>query len=95
MKKTCFNCKNFVDTLCDPHTTYHVHYWCRQWNVTLATPCGLADRYEYKGGVYYDDLETGDACCYMFEEKDAPMYEDTWFQKNKQTNLENRIEESE
>ena len=95
MKKTCFNCKHFSHTLSDPGSDYHVHYWCIQWATVISNPCGLADRYEYKGGIYYDDLETGDAFCYMFEEKDAPMFEDAWFEKNEQTNIANRISDDE
>ena len=92
MKKTCFNCKNFCHTLSDnDNPTYHLHYWCKHWNVFMNNTCFLADRYEYKDGIYFDDLETGDAFCYMFEEKEVPMFDDEWFEKNKRENIKNRI----
>lgn len=90
MKKTCFNCVHFCNTLCDrEHPQYHIHYWCKQWNA-LIDGLALADRYEYDG-IYYDDLETGDACCYMFEPMEVPTYEDEWFDRHKAHNLENRM----
>ena len=92
MKKTCFNCKNFSSILCDPDENYHIHYWCRHWNVCLDHACNLADQYEYKG-PYYDDFETGDAFCYMFAEREMPQFDDEWFEKNKQENIKNRIVE--
>ena len=93
MKKTCFNCKYFCNTLSDPdQPSYHIHYWCKYWRTCLDRSCGLADRYEYKTS-YFDDLETGEAYCYMFSLRELPMYEDAWFEHNQAENIKNRISE--
>ena len=90
MKRTCFNCAYFYSTLSDANQDYHIHYWCRHWNAIINNTCGIADQYEYTD-CYYDDLETGDAMCYMFKEKEKEMFPDEWFEKNKQENIKNRI----
>ena len=93
MIKTCYNCIHFCATLCDASdSSYCIHNWCKCKNALIA-PYTLADRYEYKD-VYYDDLETGDAVCYLFEAKEKPAFPDQWFEKNRQKNLENRISEA-
>ena len=90
MIKTCYNCIHFCATLCDPaDESYHIHNWCKCRNA-LINPYALADRYEYKD-LYCDDLETGDAVCYLFEAKEKPAFPDQWFLKNRQKNLENRM----
>ena len=93
MKKTCFNCIYFCGSLCDPNNqTYHIHNWCKHWN-TFINAYGIADKFEYND-CYYDDLETGDAFCYMFEAREKPMFEDEWFERNKRENIKNRVVES-
>ncbi len=93
MKKTCMNCQNYCSTLSDGETPgYHVHNWCKYWQ-TLIPDHGIADRYEYSE-PYYSDLETGDAFCYMFATTKTPRFEDAWFERNKQENIKNRIEEA-
>ncbi len=90
MKKTCFNCIYFCNMLSESgDSSYHIHNWCKHWESTI-NAYGIADKYEYKS-VYYDDLETGDAFCYMFEAKEKPMFDDEWFEKNKESNIKNRI----
>ena len=94
MLKTCYNCIHFCATLCDPEDPiYHIHNWCK-CRQALIDSFVLADRYEYKS-TYCDDLETGDAFCYLFEAKEKPMFPDEWFEKNRKKNLENRISEEE
>ena len=94
MIKTCYNCIHFCATLCDAADPgYRIHNWCKCRNA-LIDAYAMADRYEYKD-IYCDDLETGDACCYLFEEKDKPAFPDEWFLKNRQKNLESRIDEAE
>ena len=93
MKKTCFNCNFFCNTLCDSENPeYHMHNWCKYWNMFINAD-GIAGRFEYSG-CYFDDLETGDAFCYMFDAKAKPMFDDEWFYKNRQENIKNRIVES-
>ena len=89
MKKTCYNCRKFYNILADDENKYHIHNWCRQWNVAIETSV-LADKFEYNG-PYYDDLETGDAFCYLFEPRDEPAFDDEWFENNKRENIKNRI----
>ena len=92
MIRTCYNCIHFCATLCDAADPgYHIHNWCKCRNA-LINAYAMADRYEYKD-IYCDDLETGDACCYLFEEKDKPAFPDEWFLKNRQKNIENRLTE--
>ena len=93
MKKTCMNCQFYCSSLCDGENSgYHIHDWCKYWQ-TFIPSFGIADQYEYNG-PYYSDIETGDAFCYMFKAKEIATFEDAWFEKNKQENLENRVEES-
>ena len=88
MKKTCMNCRWYHFTLAD-EDDFHIHAWCEQWQ-TVLHGYALADRWEYSS-PYYDDLETGDAFCYMFEPKDKPAFPDEWFDRNKAENERNRI----
>lgn len=90
IKKTCLNCKNFIAVLCNESGSfYHIHNWCTRWQRQV-NDSALSGRFEYEGG-FYDDLETGDAFCYMFEPLDVPAKPDEWFEKNKRHNLEHVI----
>lgn len=92
MIKTCYNCVHFCAILSDPSDeSYRIHNWCKCRNALIDT-YAMADRYEYKD-IYHDDLETGDAVCYLFEPKDKPTFPDEWFEKNRQKNLQNRLTE--
>ena len=92
MKSTCYNCRNYIDTLADPsNPQYHVHDWCKQWHRQLDA-YALAGQFEYKG-LFYNDLETGDAFCYMFAPVDIPTQPDEWFANNKQHNIDSIISE--
>ncbi len=93
MKKTCFNCKFFCNTLCDPENpVYHVHYWCKRWKAFIPSD-SLSGQYEYSS-PYWDDLETGEAVCYLFQERETPMHKDSWFDRNREENIRSRMEES-
>ncbi len=90
MKNTCYNCKNYHGELCDPENPdYHCHDWCGYWK-TLIPKYGKADEFSYHA-PYCDDLETGEAFCWMFEAKDVPAFADEWFEKNALENMKNRI----
>ena len=52
----------------------------------------LAGQCEYEG-PFCDDLETGDAFCYMFVPVDVPTKPDEWFANNKQQNINSMISE--
>ncbi len=92
MKKTCANCRHYCEELLNPaNPAQHIHDWCFRWGREI--PCfALADRYEYSQS-YYSDIETGDAVCYLFEAADKPRHEDAWFNRNREENIRNRIEE--
>lgn len=91
MKATCYNCKNYVDTLVNPaNPEIHIHDWCRQWQRQL-DPFALAGQFEYNGN-FSNDLETGDAFCYLFSPAEVPAKPDAWFAANKQENLERMID---
>ena len=89
MKKTCYNCRKFYFVLADEVSGYHLHNWCRQWERTIESS-SLADQFEYNV-PYYDDLETGEAFCYLFEPKEKAEFPDEWFENNKKENIKNRI----
>ncbi len=94
MIRTCYNCIHFCATLCDPEdTSYHIHNWCKLKR-TILDPFVMADRYEYKD-IYHDDLETGDACCYLFEPRQTPAMPDEWFENNRRRNIQNRLDDME
>lgn len=87
MRKTCMNCTKYHETLLNDERDFHVHDWCAQWETVL-------DVYALSGTMDYEcpfcnDLETGDAFCYMFEAVDTPRYPDEWFDKNKAKNEQN------
>ena len=90
MKMTCYNCKNYIDTLMDPvNPDFHMHDWCKQWHRQLDA-YALADQFEYDG-PFCNDLETGDAFCYMFVPVDVTTKPDEWFANNKQQNIDSMI----
>ncbi|MBE5758928.1 MAG: hypothetical protein E7332_02730 [Clostridiales bacterium] len=78
------NCLHFHPSLSDDNNSYHIHYWCSLWE-TVVYAHVLADRMGCEC-PFYDDLETGDAFCYMFEPVDVPTFPDEWFDKNKAEN---------
>ena len=88
MKKTCMNCTKYHATLASNDGAFHIHDWCEQWK-TVLNASALANKLDYEC-PFYDDLETGDAFCYMFEPVDEPAYPDEWFEKNKAAN-ESRV----
>ena len=88
MKKTCMNCKMYHAFLASDDGSYHIHDWCEQWKTVLKA-FASANKVDHDD-PFYDDLETGDAFCYMFEATDEPAYPDEWFDKNKAEN-ESRI----
>jgi hypothetical protein len=74
----------YHDVLISSDRNIHVHDWCEQWK-TVLNPYALADKMGYTC-PFNDDLETGDAVCYMFEASDTPAYPDEWYDKNKAEN---------
>ena len=93
MKNTCYNCKHFCFELCDPKDpAKHFHYWCEKWE-RFVPDMELAGQYDYRGGSFFDDLQTGDAGCFMFTPLESPLHEDDWFERNKAENLSNRLED--
>ncbi len=92
MKKTCANCKYYCEELLNPaNPNQHIHDWCCLWMREI--PCFvLADRYNYGNQTYWDDIETGDAVCYLFEPTTNPQHEDAWFDRHREENIRNRIQ---
>ena len=84
MKKTCMNCKMYHAVMISGGGNFHIHDWCAQWK-TVLNPYALADKMKYEC-PFNNDLETGDAVCYMFEASDTPSYQDEWYEKNKTEN---------
>ena len=54
----------------------------------------IAGQYDYREDVFNTDLETGDAVCFLFKPVKTPLYDDAWFENNKQKNLSNRVEDT-
>ena len=63
---------------------FRFHDWCGQQK-TVLNPYALAGKVGYEC-PYNNDLETGDAGCYMFEASDTPCYPDEWYDQNKTEN---------
>lgn len=81
------NCTKYHAILLSNEGLFHIHDWCEQWN-TVLDAYALADKKGYEC-PFKNDLETGDAFCYMFEAVDTPRYPDEWFDKNKAKNEQN------
>lgn len=77
------NCKKYHAFLASDEGSFHIHDWCEQWG-TVLDAYALADKMDYEC-PFYNDLETGDAYCYMFEAVDTPL-SDEWFDNNKAEN---------
>jgi hypothetical protein len=94
MKKTCFNCAYYCFELCNPkNPEMHFHNWCEKWQ-TFVPDMEIAGQYDYREDVFNTDLETGDAVCFLFKPVKTPLYDDAWFENNKQKNLSNRVEDT-
>ena len=102
MKKTCFNCRYFHGCLAEEDPSqYHIHNYCEIFKTILpfdmdsevnkfldshwTTMCKASIGFDY--GVN-DDLETGEASSYLFEEADKPFWPDEKFEANKKHNRE-------
>lgn len=92
MKKTCMNCVYYYSCLGDPSSEFHIHDYCSAWKQEI----GMRYKSELNktledlsyGTNYfpiYDDIETGDAYCYMFQSKN-PVTDDSVFENNKNEN---------
>lgn len=94
MKKTCMNCVYFHGCLSDEGSNYHIHNYCDQLGRSIGnifkSPLNK-DLEVVSGFIDYfplcDDIETGDAYCYLFEATN-PTYNEEYFKKNKETNRE-------
>lgn len=87
MKKTCMNCAKYHASLSGESGFFHIHDWCEQWK-TVLNAYALADTRDYTC-PYYNDLETGEAFCYMFQSADTPRYPDEWYDRNRAENERN------
>jgi len=100
MKKTCFNCKYFHGCLAEEDPSqYHIHNYCEIFKTILPfdmdsevnkflkdhwlTMCKASIDCDY--GVN-DDLETGEASCYLYEDADKEFWPDESFEANKKQN---------
>lgn len=100
MKKTCFNCKYFHGCLAEADPSqYHIHNYCEIFKTILPFDMDsevnkfLENHWNtmWKASIdceygVNDDLETGEASCYLFEEADKPFWLDERFEKNKSQN---------
>lgn len=94
MKKTCMNCKYFHGCLSDEGANYHVHDYCEKLGQVIGNiyKSDLNRDLDFitQGTDYFamcDDIETGDAYCYLFKETN-PAYSDVYFDKNINLNKE-------
>lgn len=99
MKKTCMNCDRFHGCLeSSSKDGYHVHYFCDRWNKVLEHDLSeifqLLTEADMLGidvsDIYpiWDDLETGMAECYLFEEGDLDkVMDDSWYESHHQENM--------
>ena len=102
MHKTCFNCKYFHGCLAEEDPSqYHIHNYCEIFKTILPfdmdsevnhfledhwhTMCKASIDCDY--GVN-DDLETGEAGCYLFKETSKEFWTDEKFEANKKHNRE-------
>ena len=100
MKKTCFNCKYFHSCLTEEDPSqYHIHNYCEVFEKILPfnmdsevnkflenhwrTMCKASIGCDY--GVN-DDLETGEAYCWLFTESDKEFWPDEKFNANRKQN---------
>ena len=93
MKETCMNCIYFSGCLADESSGYHIHNYCFAWrkeltnlfksevNTVTNNLCDLTNKI-----CMYDDVETGDACCYRFAPTN-PFNKDEFFDNNKKENI--------
>ena len=94
MKKTCMNCIYYCGCLSDDSSNYHIHDYCKRFGESLSNFVSselnrdLGELCNYTSQlIIYNDVEIGDACCYMFQPKN-PMVSDELFNRNKVYNIE-------
>ena len=102
MKKTCFNCKYFHGCLAEEEPSqYHIHNYCEIFKSILPFdmdsevnhfleshwPTMSKASIECDSGVN-DDLETGEANCYLYKAADKEFWPDERFEANKKQNRE-------
>ena len=102
MKKTCFNCKYFHGCLAEEDPSqYHIHNYCDVFKIILPFDMDsevnkfLEDHWHTMSkasiGCDYgvnDDLETGEAGCYLYKAADKEFWPDERFEANKKQNRE-------
>ena len=67
--KTCRNCKNYQPIMSGTGE-YHIHDYWFMWQKQIPR-FEILDRFEFEGG--YDDIESGFASCWAFEQKDGEI----------------------
>ena len=102
MLKTCYNCCHYHGCLSEANPSqYHIHDYCDKFNMALKQDMEsevnhfLDDHWNTLNkavhfcdyGVF-DDFETGDAFCWMFEETSRQTESDEWYKENKAHNRE-------
>ena len=102
MKKTCFNCKYFHGCLAEEEPSqYHIHNYCEIFKSILPFdmdsevnhfleshwPTMSKASIDCDSGVN-DDLETGEASCYLYKAADKEFWPDERFESNKKQNRE-------
>lgn len=101
MKKTCYNCEHFHGCLGEEGSRFHIHDYCDQLgqcisydNAMSSEVSSVIHRYIDTYNKAYitardtvsDDLETGEAVCWMFKAKDTPFWPDEQFDLNRKRN---------
>ena len=98
MKKCCYNCIHFHGCLGEEESFYHIHDYCDAWDKTNTCSAfslinSFLDDYCIEFDYICDDNETGESCCYRFDEveKQDEKFNDIWlkgnFEHNKQIAL--------
>ena len=94
MRKCCNNCIHFHPCLGEDESFYHIHDYCDVWDRTNTVPMyslinSFLDDYfidfdSISNGYINDDNETGESCCYRFEqiEKQDKNFNDEWLKTN-------------
>ena len=97
MKKTCMNCAFFSGCLADESSGHHIHNFCFAWRTELTNLfkseintitnnlCDLTGKV-----CMYDDVETGDAYCYLFAPTN-PYNKNVYFDSNKKENIKTML----
>lgn len=93
MKTTCMNCLYYHKCLDDSGSNYHIHDYCEQLGRSIGNifKGPLNSNLEFLSNFtnyfpIYNDLEIGDAYCYLFEPSN-PFISDDYFEANKEEDI--------